>query len=732
MTYFNLKPLANVRESQLGYFQWEAIYDDPQFWVENWQDFVGCRISILCQIGSKHKISFPLVVYVDDGEGYSEATATYMQYDDNQVAFGEVDIPLSTRSIRFDPFVQSTFFSISTLTIKIEGYTESQAQHILIKSRLSQEPNIQPEYNEYPDQDVYNDWVALYEPQESVYPILKRESDVWENRPCISILMPTFNPVDKYFKMAIASLQSQVYDNWLLCIADDCSTEPSVLALLSKYEALDSRIKVVFRTENGHISEASNSALELVETEFVGLMDHDDMLHPLALYFVADQINKTPDAVIIYSDEDKINDEGIRKDPYFKCDFNYDLYLCQNMISHFGVYKTQALRDIGGFRKGFEGSQDYDLALRVLIASDFKNIYHIPRVLYHWRLHEASTSQNNDVKPYAKISALASLREYLEKAQIDASLEEDCFMSVHGKRLTFSIQENRYSVEIIIPSKDCAELLAKCINSILDKTTYKNYRITIIDNDSTEQSAIDLLARVSKQPKVQVISMAEPFNFSILNNKVALNSQAELVCFLNNDTEVISPTWLTEMASLAIQSNVGCVGAKLVYPDNTIQHAGVVLGFGGGIAGHPHKKHRKKDIGYYGRAGMRSEFTAVTAACLMIKQSLFKAVNGFDEGLAVAFNDIDLCLKVRNLGYRVVWTPYAELYHHESYTRGYDDEGEKIKRIQNESEYLKARWKEKLLNDPFYSPNHSLFDDELSFQLAYPPRIKLMKYANDE
>ncbi len=724
MTTFTLKPLANLRDTEDEEYDWLAIYDDPQFWVENWRDFVGCTLSITCVIKSKHHIKFPLVIYYDVGRDYSERTATYLEFY-NQVAKGVVEIPLDAKAIRFDPFMQTTLFSIEELSVEIIGYTEGKDQHLAQKIMLGGLPNIQPPYAE-----AYNDWLNLYDPPEGVYPTLKRESDAWETRPCISILMPTYNFVEEYFRQALQSLQGQVYDNWRLCIADDCSTDPKVKAIIEEYRQADPRISVVYRTENGHISEASNSALALVQTEYVGLMDHDDKLHPLALYFVAEQINLTPDMAIIYSDEDKINDQGLRTDAYFKPGFNYDLYLCQNMISHFGVYKTEVLNAIGGFRKGFEGSQDYDLALRALDYAGFDKIVHIPRVLYHWRLHEESTSQDNDAKPYAKISALASVKEHLSSRNIAVELEEDCFMSVHGKKLTYQVDQSQNSVEIIIPSKDNAAVLQTCVDSIIEKTSYQNYRITIVDNGSTEPAALSLLAEYQAQANISVIKHDQPFNFSALNNLVALESEADLVCFLNNDTEVITADWLTEMVSLAIQPKVGCVGAKLYYPDDTIQHAGIVLGFGG-IAGHPHKRNSKEDIGYYGRAGMRSEFTAVTAACMVIEQPLFKSLGGFDENLAVAFNDIDLCLQLRVAGHRVVFTPYAELYHHESYSRGYDDQGTKKARIEKESDYLKAKWGETLARDAFYSPNHGLLDDEKSFQLAHPPRIQLMKEVND-
>lgn len=728
---FKLKPLANLRKSPLPQFDWESVYDDPQFWVENWYDFAGCRLSIRCEIKSKQKIRLPLVIYLDDGDGYTEQTATYIDYDHAQVAVGQVEIPLNTRAIRLDPFVQSTYFSIEVLEVDIIGYLDGEAAYQAAKARNVALPSTPPVYEEFDALSLYHDWIDWYEPPASLYPAFKQASEEWDSRPCISLLMPTYNPPEQYFRLAIQSLQDQAYDNWVLCIADDCSPDPNTKRLLAEYEALDSRIKVVYRTENGHISEASNSALAIVETDFVGLMDHDDVLHPLALYYVAEQINKTPEVAIIYSDEDKIDEDGQRREPYFKSSFNYDLFLCQNMVSHFGIYRTDVLRAIGGFRKGFEGSQDYDLVLRALNHAGFDKIVHIPRVLYHWRLHEASTSHDNDAKPYAKLSALAAVKEFLASQNIEAILEEDCFMSVHGKRLRYAVSDPQPSVDIIIPTKNCARVLSTCVQSILDKTSYQNYSITIVDNGSTETDALDLFKSYEGHPRIRVKFDGRDFNFAALNNQAALNSDASLVCFLNNDTEVITPEWLTEMVSLATQTKVGCVGAKLLYPDNTVQHAGVVFGFGAGIAGHPHKKRRKKDIGYFARAGLRGEFSAVTAACLVMRQSLFKSINGFDESLAVAFNDIDLCLKLRKKGLRVVWTPYAELYHHESYTRGYDDEGDKVDRIQKETQHLKAKWGEVFEADQFYSPNHSLFDDEMSYELAHPPRVKLVKEKND-
>jgi len=538
----------------------------------------------------------------------------------------------------------------------------------------------------------------------------------------ISIVMPVYNPSVELLNSAIQSVRSQLYPYWELCIADDYSTNPGVKDALEKHANEDERIKVVFREKNGHISEASNSALELATGDFVALLDHDDMLSEHALYWVVKEINDHPDAKIIYSDEDKIELNDIRHQPYFKCDWNFDLFLSRNLFNHLCVYKTDLVKSVGGFRKGIEGAQDYDLALRCLDQIDFSQIYHIPRILYHWRVLEGSTALDTDEKPYAMLAGERAINEYLSRNKIAAKAKLTSGEWGYWYRVSYEIPEPFPLVSLIIPTKNGVELLRKCINSIIGKTLYSNYEIIIIDNSSDEQETLEYLESVHTTPNITVIRDDGPFNFSALNNKAVKNTTGNIIGLINDDVEVISPEWLGEMVSLVTRPEVGIVGARLWYPDDTLQHGGIILGIGG-VAGHSHKKLPKGHPGYYGRAELLQSYSAVTAACLLVRKEVYMEVGGMDEqDLSIAFNDVDFCLRVRDKGYRVLWTPYAELYHYESASRGYEDTQEKQMRFRGEIECIQKRWGHILKNDPAYNPNLTLEKEDFSY--AFPPRVK--------
>lgn len=536
-------------------------------------------------------------------------------------------------------------------------------------------------------------------------------------RPIISVVMPTYNPDPTWLDAAINSVRQQLYPHWELCIADDASTNPAVRTVLERYAREDSRIKIIFREQNGHISAASNSALSLVTGDWVALLDHDDLLSEHALFWVAEAINSHPDAALFYSDEDKVDETGRRFDPYFKCDWNLDLFYSHNLITHLGVYRSEQVRAIGGFRPGLEGAQDYDLALRYIEHIRPNQIHHIPRVLYHWRAHAASTAQSSDAKPYAMQAGERALNEHLQRCNIAASAE----LSGHGYRLRYALPTPLPLVSLIIPTRNGLALIRTCVDSILNKTDYANYEILIVDNGSDDPATLAYFDHLRKDSRVRIIRDDGPFNYSALNNAAASIAKGEVLGLLNNDLEVITKEWLTEMVSLALQPAIGAVGARLWYPDDRLQHGGVILGIGG-VAGHAHKGFPKGHPGYLGRASLISGFSAVTAACLVVRKEIFTSVGGLDEiDLKVACNDIDFCLRVRAAGYRNVWTPYAELYHHESATRGYEDTPEKIARLAAESAVMQARWGELLANDPAYSPNLTL--DHEDFSLAWPPRV---------
>lgn len=571
------------------------------------------------------------------------------------------------------------------------------------------------------DRNDYAEWIRRYDTlTDEARAALCARIDAFERKPLISVVMPAYNPKPEWLIEAIESVRKQIYPNWELCIADDASTNPYIQPILERYAKEDSRIKVIFREQNGHISAASNSALELASGEWVALLDHDDLLVEHALFWVADAINQYPEALLIYSDEDKIDEVGRRFDPYFKCDWNVDLFRSHNLITHLGVYRKDLLNDIGGFRKGLEGSQDYDLALRCIERIKPNQIHHVPRVLYHWRMHAESTAQSADAKPYAMLAGERAINEHFRRQNIDAKAEH----IGHGYRVRYALPEKPPLVSLIIPTRNGLELIRQCIESILAKTTYPNYEVLIVDNGSDDPATLEYFDALKSETRIRVVRDDRAFNYSALNNSAVKLARGEVLGLLNNDLEVISPDWLSEMVTIALQPGLGAVGARLWYPNDTLQHGGVIIGVGG-VAGHAHKHLPRGHFGYFGRAQLIQSLSAVTAACLVVKKNVFEEVGGLNEAdLQVAFNDVDFCMRVQEVGYRNVWTPYAELYHHESATRGYEDTPEKQARFAKEVQHMKQRWGDLLLNDPAYSPNLTL--DHEDFSLAWPPRIELL------
>jgi lipopolysaccharide biosynthesis protein/GT2 family glycosyltransferase len=537
-------------------------------------------------------------------------------------------------------------------------------------------------------------------------------------KPLVSVVMPVYNPNIEWLKQAIDSVLIQIYQNWELCIADDASSDSAVRSTLEQYSQLDPRIKVIFRETNGHISEASNSALSLATGEWIALLDHDDLLAEHALFWVVDAINKNSNSRMIYSDDDNIDDQGRRSNPYFKCNWNPDLFYSHNLFGHLGIYYSKLVRDVGGFRIGMEGSQDYDLALRCLEKIDASQVHHIPRVLYHWRVHAESTAFSSDAKPYAMIAGQKAINEHFQRQGIDAKVE---FLG-YAYKAVYALPVNQPLVSLIIPTRNGLALLQQCIDSILTKTSYTNYEILVVDNGSDDIATLKYLKQIITDIRIRVVRDEGPFNYSALNNSAVRKCRGEVVGLINNDIEVISPDWLSEMVSHSLRPGVGAVGARLWYPNNTLQHGGVILGIGS-AAGHSHKGLPSDRYGYFNRAVLTQSYSAVSAACLIIRKHIYEQVNGLNEAnLSIAYNDVDFCIRVREAGYRNIWTPHAELYHHESATRGHEDTPEKKARLANEMSYLKTRWGDLLLNDPCYSPNLTLEKEDFSF--AWPPRIE--------
>ena len=510
-------------------------------------------------------------------------------------------------------------------------------------------------------------------------------------RPTISIILPVYNTPAELLRKTIESVLDQFYCDWELCICDDASSAPHVGEILNQYRAQDARIKVTFAEPNGGIARASNCALALATGKFVGLLDHDDQLTPDALYEVASTLQET-DADLLYSDEDRIDADGQRAEARLKPAWSPDLLLSCMYLAHFCVYRKSVVDQVGGFRAGFDGGQDYDLALRVTEVTG--KIAHIPKILYHWRKVAASASASPAARPSVIAAGRRALQDALARRQIAGAVESQPAYGFYRVRRAIT---NQAQVSIIIPTRDGGERLRRCIASIEAKTDYRHYEILVVDNGSRERATLAYL----KQLRHRVLRLDEPFNFSRLSNYGASQSQGERLLFLNDDTEVINAGWLTAMVEQAGREEVGAVGAKLLYPDGRIQHGGIILGVGG-VVSHAHRGvDGFSGTGYLNYPDVIRNYNAVTAACLLTRRPVFFGAGGFDEDrFAVSYNDVDLCLRLRRQGYLIVYTPYAQLYHHESATRG-------VNHYPREEANLRARWAEELLSDCYYNPSLS-------------------------
>ncbi|ENJ2905122.1 glycosyltransferase [Escherichia coli] len=711
---------------------WVAEGNDPFFIIDleqlsniskGWYQF---NISINCQ--PKQGLA---KLYLDTGKGFNEFETVTLPYK-RAVSVSRLfylESPLV--ALRFDPLEQAATFAInqfeiaavdvkvveSALLARIQKEHQSYRDMPLEKIKKSilmdngdmSIERLQAFYNETfsvtPSSVGYEEWIETVE-----LPSLPGNKEVslmlasMTHPPVISIVIPVYNPAEIYLRACLDSVLAQSYPHWELCIADDRSPKEHVQRVLREYEAKDSRIKVVYRKHNGHISAASNSALEIAKGDFVALLDHDDVLPEHAMLFMAQAICEQPHTQILYSDEDKINARGERFDPHFKSDWNPDLFFSQNYVSHLGVYRRSLLQQIGGFRLGVEGSQDQDLLLRCLPHVAAEQIVHIPRVLYHWRTIEGSTALASGEKSYTTEAGIKALRDYFSKQQPEVTVEAGLVPNTY--RVRYPISEPAPLVSLLIPTRDRRALTETAVRSIIDRSTYTHFEILILDNGSVEQETLDFFAQIQQEDsRVRVLRYDHPFNYSAINNFGVRHAKGAIIGLVNNDVEVINPDWLTEMVSHCMRPEIGCVGAKLYYSNDTLQHGGVILGIGG-VAGHSHKQYPRHHPGYFSRLLLTQTLSAVTAACLLIRKNIYEEVAGLDEeNLHVAFNDVDFCLKVREAGYRNLWTPYAELYHYESISRGAEDSPEKIARFAREVNFMKSKWGKHLELDPFYSPN---------------------------
>ena len=671
--------------------------------------------------------------YVDYGQGFSEQN-TFLLYLKNKTE-GKRIIYFSqdVRALRFDPCEEDgkleirifQIFKIDEKSVIKKISDRLKSKKITYKLQKSNDLDYlhslyNKTFNENPFKFGYQDWIQEIEAKTlpDIDSVIK-SIEAMQHKPLFSVVMPTYNTDEKYLRQCIDSVLHQSYPNWEFCIADDNSPQPHVIKVLDEYAKKDKRIKVVKRQANGHISKATNSAIEVATGDYIVLLDHDDLISEHALYFMAERINQNPDAKVLYSDEDKIDEEGNRSNPHFKSDWNPDLFFSQNYVSHLGVYKAEIIKKIGGFRTGVEGSQDQDLLLRCLPHIKHSEIQHIPRVLYHWRMIEGSTALAAGEKSYTTEAGIKALQDYF-KANGPIGITVQQGMLANTYKVNWPLPKPEPLVSLLIPTRDRKQITQVAVDSILEKTTYQHYEIIILDNGSVEQETLDWFKAIQQQDvRVKVLRYDHPFNYSAINNFGAKHAKGSIIGLINNDIEVISPDWLSEMVSLSIREDIGCVGAKLYYGNDQIQHAGVILGIGG-VAGHSHKMYERNHGGYFSRLKLVQNLSAVTAAVLLVRKEVYEQVGGLDEvNLHVAFNDVDFCLKVREAGHRNIWTPYAELYHHESISRGHEDTPQKQARFKKEVDFMMNKWGDNLKNDPFYSPNLTKDREDFSIGIIH-------------
>ena len=553
-----------------------------------------------------------------------------------------------------------------------------------------------------PEEVPYGPWYEAYVPDESELEKQRKHRFTYE--PLISVAVPAFRTPETFLIQMMKSLLAQTYSNWELCIANGSPEDTVMKGILEEYMKKDSRIRVSELTENKGIAGNTNAALEMAEGEFVGLLDHDDLLAPNALYEVVKALEADRELDAVYTDEDKVTTElDEHFQPHLKPDFNLDLLRSNNYICHFFVVRRSVVKKAGGFRQEFDGAQDHDFIFRCVETA--RRVGHIPEIVYHWRTHKASTADNPASKMYAFDAGKRAIEAHLQRTDTEGVVTHTPDLGFF--RVKYPVQGNPL-VSIIIPNKDEKETLKDCIESIRKKTEYENYEIIIVENNSTTEEIFQYYKELSQDPRIRLLRWKKEFNYSAINNYGVSHARGEYLIFLNNDVKIITPGWIKEMLGVCQRPEVGAVGVKLIYPDNTIQHAGCVIGIGG-IAGHMFVDMPANRTGYLHKASILQDMSAVTAACMMMKRTAFEEAGGFTEKLAVAFNDVDLCLKVRKNEKLIVYDPYVQLYHMESKTRGAEDSTEKVRRFQEEIEYMRCQWIDILKKgDPYYNKNLSL------------------------
>ena len=595
--------------------------------------------------------------------------------------------------------------NMETVRVCLDFWKENGLKALLVKSKHK----LQGIDNDYD----YGEWYSLTKP--TAEELEEQRKKVFDAPVKFSIVIPAFKTPERFLREMLDSIAEQTYANWEVCVADGSPAGQSCERVLEQYAKKDSRFKYVILGENKGISGNTNAAMDMATGDYIVLADHDDKLTPNALYECAKLLQEHPGCDCFYSDEDKLDmDGGALFDPHFKPDFNIDLLCSVNYICHLFVVSRKVIEKVGGLRSEFDGAQDYDFVLRCVEAVKDEEICHIPKILYHWRCHEDSTAENPESKLYAFEAGRRAVQAHYERTGIHAEVFKGEYLGLYRTKF---IRDHDPLISIIIPNKDHIDDLKRCMESIEQKSTYKNYEYIIVENNSTDSATFEYYKKLeAENPKVRMVYWDGVFNYSAINNYGASFAKGEYLLLLNNDTEIINPDCLEELLGYCMRKDVGAVGARLYYEDDTIQHAGVVIGFGG-IAGHCFVQQKRGTTGYCHRIICAQDYSAVTAACMMVKKSAFDAVGGLSEELAVAFNDIDFCMKLRKAGYLIVYNPYAELYHYESKSRGLEDTPEKVARFNKEIATFEKKWPEILKNgDPYYNPNLTLKSQDFSLK----------------
>lgn len=562
------------------------------------------------------------------------------------------------------------------------------------------------------DYRMYMKWYKKNRPSEEI--LKQQRKHEFEYQPKISIVVPLYKTPERYLEELVRSVKEQTYSNWELCLSDGSGENSPLLSILQKYETEEERIKVAYNKHPLHISENTNEALKIASGDYIAFADHDDLIAPNALYEFVNVLNEDTSIDIVYTDEDKIDMQGkIHFLPHFKSDFSIDKLRSGNYICHFFLVKRDVFQKVGFLNHEYDGAQDFDFTLRCVETTS--NIKHIPKILYHWRAHKDSTAENPESKNYAYEAGVKAVQAHYERQGIKAIVEQSQHKGIYRTR--YILQSNPL-ISIVIANKDHVDDLKKCISSIETKSSYKNYEFVLIENNSVQDETFQYYKDLEENcPNVRVVYWSDKgFNYAAINNFGVKHANGEYILFLNNDTELVNEDSIQEMLGYCMRDDVGAVGARLYYEDKSIQHAGIIIGLGG-IAGHAFAGSLYENPGYCGRIHMAQNYSAVTAACMMVKKSVFERVQGFDERYAVALNDVDLCLRMREEGYLIVYTPYAEFYHYESKSRGYEDTTEKRERFESERALFKAEWESVFAKgDTYYNPNLTLDKTDFSFK----------------